>query len=161
MKAGVEEVGEPPKDDALKTAVNRVISVLDFIMVYENSCCYWYLGKCNCHGNNKWITSPFHAVHSFQGSIQWSSHIHVSVFFSTRRVYHQFIVLTYNVNVNRFFVVANSIVTAYLILSLALSIFYIAKSSGRVTRTVLIIFDTVMFSENTRLKEYKETSKKF
>lgn len=53
MKAGVEEVGEPPKDDALKTAVNRVISVLDFIMVYENSCCYWYLGKCNCHGNNK------------------------------------------------------------------------------------------------------------
>ncbi|CAA3008851.1 casparian strip membrane 3-like, partial [Olea europaea subsp. europaea] len=60
-----------------------------------------------------------------------------------------------------FFVVANSIVTAYLILSLALSIFYIAKSSGRVTRTVLIIFDTVMFSENTRLKEYKETSKKF
>lgn len=32
MKAGAEEAGEAPQDDAPKTAVNRGISRLDFIM---------------------------------------------------------------------------------------------------------------------------------
>lgn len=40
--------------------------------------------------------------------------------------------------------VSNAIGTAYLVLSLALSIFHIFKSGAKVTRAVLIILDTVM-----------------
>ncbi|KAL8471617.1 hypothetical protein ACS0TY_029026 [Phlomoides rotata] len=45
-----------------------------------------------------------------------------------------------------FFVVANSIVSAYLVLSLALSIFHILRSSAQNTRVVLIFFDTAMLA---------------
>ncbi|KAL7100922.1 hypothetical protein ACP275_08G024900 [Erythranthe tilingii] len=45
-----------------------------------------------------------------------------------------------------FFVVANSIVSAYLVLSLALSISHIIRSGSRSSRVVLIIFDTAMLA---------------
>ncbi|KAL3525915.1 hypothetical protein ACH5RR_014287 [Cinchona calisaya] len=45
-----------------------------------------------------------------------------------------------------FFVVTNSILCGYLVLSLALSIFHILKSAARVTRVVLIILDTLMLA---------------
>lgn len=45
---------------------------------------------------------------------------------------------------HRFFVVANSIVSAYLVLSLALSIFHIISSVAHNTKVVLIFFDTVI-----------------
>ncbi|KAH6792008.1 hypothetical protein C2S52_002485 [Perilla frutescens var. hirtella] len=45
-----------------------------------------------------------------------------------------------------FFVVSNAIATAYLVLSLALSIFHIFKTGAKVTRTVLIIVDTTILS---------------
>lgn len=44
---------------------------------------------------------------------------------------------------DRFFVVANSIVSAYLILSLPLSIAHIIRSRAKYSRLVLIIFDAV------------------
>ena len=43
----------------------------------------------------------------------------------------------------RFFVVANSVVSAYLILSLPLSIAHIIRSGAKYSRLVLIIFDAV------------------
>ncbi|KAI3462923.1 hypothetical protein Pfo_019586 [Paulownia fortunei] len=45
-----------------------------------------------------------------------------------------------------FFVVANSIVSAYLVLSLALSIFHIINSRAQNSRVVLIFFDTGMLA---------------
>ncbi|CAK9186070.1 unnamed protein product [Ilex paraguariensis] len=42
-----------------------------------------------------------------------------------------------------FFVAANGIVSAYLVLSLALSIFHMLKSGATLTRVILISFDTV------------------
>ncbi|KAG5624237.1 hypothetical protein H5410_009455 [Solanum commersonii] len=45
-----------------------------------------------------------------------------------------------------FFVVANGIVSAYLAVSLVLSILHIVMSGARITRVVLIFFDTVMMA---------------
>ncbi|XP_020089774.1 casparian strip membrane protein 3-like [Ananas comosus] len=45
-----------------------------------------------------------------------------------------------------FFVIANSVVCAYLVLSIPLSIVHIIKSSARYTRLVLIFFDAVMLA---------------
>ncbi|XP_059447585.1 casparian strip membrane protein 1-like [Corylus avellana] len=45
-----------------------------------------------------------------------------------------------------FFVIANSIVCAYLGLSLPLSIFHIIRSAAKNTRIILLIFDTVMMA---------------
>lgn len=48
--------------------------------------------------------------------------------------------------IHRFFVVANGIVSAYLAVSLVLSILHIVMSGARITRVVLIFFDTVMMA---------------
>ncbi|CDP02250.1 unnamed protein product [Coffea canephora] len=45
-----------------------------------------------------------------------------------------------------FFVVANSVVSAYLVLSLALSIFHIMRSRAHASRVVLIFFDAGMLA---------------
>ncbi|XP_075494299.1 casparian strip membrane protein 1-like [Primulina tabacum] len=45
-----------------------------------------------------------------------------------------------------FFVVANAIASAYLVLSLVLSIFHILKTGAKVTRAVLIILDLVILA---------------
>ncbi|KAL8475721.1 hypothetical protein ACS0TY_028396 [Phlomoides rotata] len=46
----------------------------------------------------------------------------------------------------KFFLVANGMATAYLVLSLALSVFHIFKTGAKVTRTVLIILDTIILA---------------
>lgn len=48
--------------------------------------------------------------------------------------------------VGRFFVVANSIVCAYLILSLPLSIVHVIRSRAKYSRLILIFFDAVRLS---------------
>lgn len=45
-----------------------------------------------------------------------------------------------------FFVVANSVVSAFLVLSLALSIFHIVRSRAHASRVVLIFLDTAMLA---------------
>ncbi|KAM7269146.1 hypothetical protein ACFE04_024643 [Oxalis oulophora] len=45
-----------------------------------------------------------------------------------------------------FFVIANSVVCGYLVLSLPLSVFNIIRSSTTITRIILIIFDTAMMA---------------
>lgn len=45
---------------------------------------------------------------------------------------------------NRFFVVANALVCAYLVLSLVLSILHVIKSTVVFTRIILVVFDTVI-----------------
>ncbi|KAK3223010.1 hypothetical protein Dsin_010035 [Dipteronia sinensis] len=45
-----------------------------------------------------------------------------------------------------FFVIANSVVCGYLVLvSLPISIFHVIKSEAKISRIILLIFDTVMF----------------
>ncbi|XP_057543523.1 casparian strip membrane protein 3-like [Amaranthus tricolor] len=43
-----------------------------------------------------------------------------------------------------FFVVANAIITGYLVLSLAISIFHIVRSAAKGTRILLVILDTAI-----------------
>ncbi|KAJ6317986.1 hypothetical protein OIU76_013519 [Salix suchowensis] len=43
-----------------------------------------------------------------------------------------------------FFVIANSIVCGYLVLSIPLSIFHFIRSEAKITRVILLIFDTAM-----------------
>ncbi|XP_031287949.1 casparian strip membrane protein 1-like [Pistacia vera] len=45
-----------------------------------------------------------------------------------------------------FFVIANSIVCGYLVLFLPLSIFHVIKTSAKISRLVLLVFDTVMLA---------------
>ncbi|KAG9451380.1 hypothetical protein H6P81_011345 [Aristolochia fimbriata] len=45
-----------------------------------------------------------------------------------------------------FFVIANSIVAAYLVLTLPLSIFHIVRSGSRVSRIILILLDAAMLA---------------
>ncbi|KAL5722885.1 hypothetical protein ACHQM5_006345 [Ranunculus cassubicifolius] len=45
-----------------------------------------------------------------------------------------------------FFVIANAVVSAYLVLSLILSIYHIVRTGSRNSRVVLIFFDTVMLA---------------
>ncbi|CAI9752708.1 unnamed protein product [Fraxinus pennsylvanica] len=118
-EAGAEEAGEPPKDDAPKTAENRGISILDLIM--RIVAIIGTLGSAIAMGTTN-ESLPF-----------------FTQFIRFRAEYN-------DLPAFRYFVVANSIVTAYLILSLALSIFHIVKSGARVTRTVLIIFDMAMLA---------------
>lgn len=48
-----------------------------------------------------------------------------------------------HVDFYRFFVVANAIVSAYLVLSLGLSIYHIMRSRAQASRVALIFFDAV------------------
>ncbi|KAL5761741.1 hypothetical protein ACOSP7_018005 [Xanthoceras sorbifolium] len=43
-----------------------------------------------------------------------------------------------------FFVVANSVVCGYLVLSIPVSIFHVIKSEAKISRIILLIFDTAM-----------------
>ncbi|CAA3001578.1 casparian strip membrane protein 1-like [Olea europaea var. sylvestris] len=119
MKAGAEEAGEAPQDDAPKTAVNRGISRLDFIMRI--------VAVIGTFGSAVAMGTTSESFPLFTQFIRF------------RAKYNDLPTFT-------FFVVANVIVTAYLILSLLLSIFHIVKSDARVTRTVLIIFDMAMLA---------------
>ncbi|KAK4477604.1 hypothetical protein RD792_016841 [Penstemon davidsonii] len=118
MKESAKEAGEVPNDEAPKTAPNRGISILDFIL--RIIALISTLGSAIAMGksNNK---LPFFTRFISKGEYQ-------------------------DLPTFMFFVVANSITSAYLVLSLALSIFHILKSGAKVTRTVLITLDMIILS---------------
>lgn len=106
----------------------------------------------NGHGDDQSDPSHRFPVLHVQSTVQRSPHVHVSL------PLHCLILparehkmkgtddFSLYLTINRFFVVTNAIVCAYLVLSLALSIFHIIKSTVKVTRLVLVIFDTVITS---------------
>ncbi|XP_059624573.1 casparian strip membrane protein 3-like [Cornus florida] len=119
MKAGALELGEASKDSTLKSTVNRGVSVLDFIL--RLIAIIGTLGSAIAMGTTD-QTLPF-----------------FTQFTQFRAKYDDLPMFT-------FFVVANSIVCSYLVLSLALSIFHIARSNANGSRIILIFFDTAMLA---------------
>ncbi|KAA8530386.1 hypothetical protein F0562_005095 [Nyssa sinensis] len=118
MKAsGALELGEAPKGSTPKSVANRGISILDFIL--RLIAIIGTLGSAIAMGTTD-ETLPF-----------------VTQFNRFRAKYDDLPMFT-------FFVVANSIVSAYLVLSLALSIFHILRSGAKGSRIILIFFDTAM-----------------
>ncbi|XP_057481853.1 casparian strip membrane protein 3-like [Actinidia eriantha] len=119
MKAGPLELGDAPKSSTPKSGVNRGVSILDFIL--RLIAIMATLGSAIAMGTTN-ETLPF-----------------FTQFIRFRARYDDFPTFT-------FFVVANSVVCAYLVLSLALSIFHIIRSAAQGTRVVLILLDTVMLA---------------
>ncbi|XP_062153183.1 casparian strip membrane protein 3 isoform X2 [Alnus glutinosa] len=115
MKADAVELGEG-KSSAKRGALNRGVSILDFIL--RVVAIMGTLGSAIAMGTTN-QTLPF-----------------VTQFVRFRAEYSDLPMFT-------FFVVANSIVSAYLVLSLSLSIFHILRSSAETSRILLIFFDTV------------------
>ncbi|XP_062153182.1 casparian strip membrane protein 1 isoform X1 [Alnus glutinosa] len=116
MKADAVELGEG-KSSAKRGALNRGVSILDFIL--RVVAIMGTLGSAIAMGTTN-QTLPF-----------------VTQFVRFRAEYSDLPMFT-------FFVVANSIVSAYLVLSLSLSIFHILRSSAETSRILLIFFDTAM-----------------
>lgn len=102
---------------AVKSGVNRGVAILDFIL--RLVAIVATLASAIAMGTTN-ETLPF-----FTQFIQFSAQ------------YEDFPTFT-------FFVVANSVVSVYLVLSLALSIFHILRSHAHFTRIILIFFDTAM-----------------
>ncbi|CAI9777396.1 unnamed protein product [Fraxinus pennsylvanica] len=116
MKAGVIELGS---GSTPKTSASRGASILDFIL--RIVAVIGTLGSAIAMGTTN-ETLPF-----------------LTQFIRFRAKYDDLPMFT-------FFVVANSIVSVYLLLSLALSIFHIIRSKAQVSRIVLIFFDTGMLA---------------
>ncbi|KAK6922007.1 Casparian strip membrane protein domain [Dillenia turbinata] len=119
MKAGPLEAGEASKDSSQKHGANRGISILDFIL--RIIAIVGTLGSAIAMGTTD-ETLPF-----------------VTQFIRFRARYNDLPTFT-------FFVVANSIVSGYLVLSLPLSIIHIVRSGAKGSRIILIIFDTAMLA---------------
>ncbi|OAY50052.1 casparian strip membrane protein 3 [Manihot esculenta] len=119
MKTGPPETGEASKNESSKhgSNLNRGISILDLILRVIAT--IGTLGSSVAMGTSN-QTLPF----SFQS-------------FQFRAEYNDLPMFT-------FFVIANSIVCGYLVLSLPLSIFHIIRSSAKISRIIFVIFDTVM-----------------
>ncbi|KAG5535098.1 hypothetical protein RHGRI_023023 [Rhododendron griersonianum] len=107
---------------AVKSGVNRGVAILDFIL--RLVAIVATLASAVAMGTTN-ETLPF-----FTQFIRFSAQ------------YEDFPTFT-------FFVVANSVVSVYLVLSLALSIFHILRSHAHFSRIILIFFDTV-FSNRFR-----------
>ncbi|XP_057950214.1 casparian strip membrane protein 3 [Malania oleifera] len=120
MKAGPLELGQASRDaSAPKQGVNRCISILDFILRIVGI--IGTLGSTIAMGTTN-ETLPF-----FTQFIRFkASYDDLPTFM--------------------FFVIANSIVSAYLVLFLPLSIFHIVRSGATNSRVILILFDTVMLA---------------
>ncbi|KAK4360732.1 hypothetical protein RND71_019684 [Anisodus tanguticus] len=121
MKAGALELGHASKvtSSVPKSGVNRGMSILDlFIRIIAIIAT---LGSAIAMGTTN-ETLPF-----FTQSIRF------------RAKYNDLPTFT-------FFVVANAIVSAYLILSLGLSIFHIMRSRAQASRIALIFFDAAMLA---------------
>ncbi|KAK4781466.1 hypothetical protein SAY86_015568 [Trapa natans] len=99
------------------TGISRGVSVLDFVLRVMAFICT--LGSAIAMGTAN-ETLPF-----------------FTRFFRFRARFDDLPTLT-------FFVVANGIVSGYLVLSLPISIFHIMRSSAKNSRIVLMIFDTIM-----------------
>ncbi|XP_048226392.1 casparian strip membrane protein 4 [Ricinus communis] len=120
MKTGSVEAGEQASEDATPKRgkkLNRGILILDLVLRVFGAICT--LGSAVAMGTTS-QTLP-------------SS----SQFFRFRAKYN-------DLPMFMFFVIANSIVCAYLVLSLRLSIFHIIRSAGIITRIILVTFDMVM-----------------
>ncbi|KAI6700547.1 hypothetical protein NL676_014871 [Syzygium grande] len=119
MKSGGVEAGEVAKASVASYGVNKGVSVLDFMLRILAFVCT--LGSAIAMGTTD-ETLPF-----------------FTQFIRFRARYDDLPTFT-------FFVIANSIVCAYLVLSLPLSIFHIMRSAAQNSRIVLVIFDTVMLA---------------
>ncbi|KAK6931251.1 Casparian strip membrane protein domain, partial [Dillenia turbinata] len=119
MKSGPLEAGEPSKDSSLKHGANRGISILDFIL--RIVAIVGTLGSAIAMGTTN-ETLPF-----------------VTQFIRFNAQYD-------DLPTFKFFVVANSIVSGYLVLSLPLSIIHIVRSGAKGSRIILILFDTAMLA---------------
>ncbi|XP_059640402.1 casparian strip membrane protein 3-like [Cornus florida] len=119
MKAGTLELGEASKGSTPQSGVNRGVSILDFIL--RLIAIIGTLGSAVAMGTTD-QTLPF-----------------VTQFIRFRADFDDFPAFM-------FFVIVNSIVCAYLALSLALSIFHIVRSSARPSRIFLICFDSAMLA---------------
>ncbi|CAL5372150.1 unnamed protein product [Camellia sinensis] len=116
MKSGALELGEASKGSTTpNTGVNRGVSIVDFIL--RLIAIFATIGSAIAMGTTD-ETLPF-----------------FTRFIRFRAQYDDLPTFT-------FFVIANSIVSAYLVLSLALSIFHIMRSAAQGTRIVLIFFDS-------------------
>ncbi|KAJ4707420.1 CASP-like protein [Melia azedarach] len=118
MKAGGVELGEA-KNSAPRRGVNRGISILDFIL--RLLAFIGTLGSAIAMATTN-ETLPF-----------------FTRFIRFRAEYDDLPTFT-------FFVIANAIVSGYLILSLPLSIFNIIRSSAQKSRIILVIFDTAILA---------------
>ncbi|XP_022858065.1 casparian strip membrane protein 3-like [Olea europaea var. sylvestris] len=116
MKAGVIELGS---GSTPKTNASRGVSILDFIL--RIAAVIATLGSAIAMGTTN-ESLPF-----------------FTQFIRFRAKYDDLPMFT-------FFVVANAIVSVYLLLSLALSIFHIIRSKAQVSRIVLIFLDTGMLA---------------
>ncbi|KAL3378715.1 hypothetical protein AABB24_004571 [Solanum stoloniferum] len=114
---GGSEAGDDSKDS--KPKGNRGISFLDFIM--RIVAILGTLGSAIAMGTTN------ESLPSFEQFIRFKAEYK-------------------NLPTFTFFVVANGIVSAYLAVSLVLSILHIVMSGARITRVVLIFFDTVMMA---------------
>ncbi|CAN4079395.1 unnamed protein product [Withania somnifera] len=114
---GGSEAGEDSKDS--KPKGNRGISFLDFIMRFVAILAT--LGSAIAMGTSN------ENLPSFKEFIRYKAE------------YKDLPTFT-------FFVVANGIVSVYLAVSLVLSLLHIVMSGARITRVVLILFDTVMMA---------------
>ncbi|KAI3417176.1 CASP-like protein [Psidium guajava] len=119
MKAGGVETGEVARASVVTSGVNKGVAILDFILRIVAFVCT--LGSAIAMGTTN-ETLPF-----------------FTQFIRFRAKYDDLPTFT-------FFVVANSIVSAYLILSLPISIFHIMRSAAQNSRIVLVIFDTAMLA---------------
>ncbi|XP_073127876.1 casparian strip membrane protein 1 [Henckelia pumila] len=118
MKGGVVELGLKESSVA-RAGVNRGVAVIDFIL--RIVALIATLASAIAMGTTD-ETLPF-----------------FTQFIRFRAKYNDLPMFT-------FFVVANSIVSAYLVLSLALSIFHILRSGAQNSRVVLIFFDAGMLA---------------
>ncbi|KAF6171825.1 hypothetical protein GIB67_007346 [Kingdonia uniflora] len=113
---GSDEVGEASKVVIRKSGVSKGVSILDFIL--RIVALIGTLASAIAMGTTN-ETLPF-----------------FTQFIRFKAEYNEFPTFT-------FFVVANSVVSAYLVLSLPTSIFHIVRSGSKGSRIILIFLDTV------------------
>ncbi|XP_030520166.2 casparian strip membrane protein 3-like [Rhodamnia argentea] len=118
MKAGGVEAGEVARASVTRSGVDKGVVVLDFVPRKVAFVCT--LESAIAMGTTD-ETLPF-----------------FTRFIRFRAKYDELPTFT-------FFVVANSVVGAYLVLSPPLSIFHIMRSAAQNSRIVLVIFDTLNY----------------
>ncbi|KAG6396067.1 hypothetical protein SASPL_142205 [Salvia splendens] len=116
-----EEETQAPAPAPAPAPPSRGMSLVDFILRF--------VAAVSTMGSAIAVATTSRSLPSFDN---FNNFIHF-----TSRQYQDFPTFT-------FFVVSNAMATAYLILSLALSIFHIFKTGAKVTRTVLVILDTTI-----------------
>ncbi|XP_057769518.1 casparian strip membrane protein 1-like [Salvia miltiorrhiza] len=120
QESGDEENGSAQEETPPPPPPSRGMSLVDLILRI--------VAAVSTMGSAIAVATTSRSIPSFDNFIHFTS-----------RQYQDFPTFT-------FFVVSNAITTAYLVLSLALSIFHIFKTGAKVTRTVLIILDTTIVS---------------